>query len=112
MRKCLTMCTSCDETYKIFSLELMTKEPVSNNMELYREIAHRLFQHKVISNINIDNNKAFTCSDKQKFGFDLHLGNKKDPQAVNLINVENALTGLLDNFEGYSEMQIKLNECA
>ena len=106
------MCTSCDETYKIFSVELVTKDPIATNMDLFKEIAHRLFQNKVISNINIDNNKAFTSNDKQKFGFDLHLGNRKDPQTVNLINVENALAGLLDNFEGYSEMQIKLNECA
>lgn len=103
------MCTSCDETYKIFSVALVTKEPVTINMELFKEIAHRLFQNKVISNINIANNRAYKKDDKQIFGFELHLGNVKNPETVDLMNVEKALDGLLTNFEGYSEMQIKLN---
>ncbi|GMA99350.1 hypothetical protein [Pelosinus sp. IPA-1] len=103
------MCTSCDETYRIFSVELITKEPVNTNMELFKEIAHRLFQNKVISNINIDNNKAYNVNGKQMFGFDLHLGNTNNPLTVNLENVEKALNGLLAQFVDYSEMQIKLN---
>lgn len=103
------MCTSCDETYRIFSVELITKEPVTANMDLFKEIAQRLFQNKVISNINIDNNKAYHINDKQMFGFHLHLGNTNNPLTVNLDNVEKALTGILDHFEDYSEMQIKLN---
>lgn len=103
------MCTLCDETYKIFSVALVTKEPVTTNMELFKEIAHRLFQNKVISNINIDNNRAYTIDDKQIFGFDLHLGNAKNPGTVDLMNVEKALDGLLAHFEDYSELQIKLN---
>ena len=103
------MCTSCNETYKIFSVEIVTKESVNTNMELYKEIAHRLFQNKVISNINIDNNKAYNSEDRQKFAFDLHLGNTKDPLAVNIANVEKALDGLLDGFADYSELQIKLH---
>ena len=103
------MCTSCDETYKIFSVEIVTKEPVATNMDLFKEIAHRLFQNKVISNINIDNNKTYTIDGKQIFGFDLHLGNSKNPATVEITNVEKALDGLLDHFQDYSEMQIKLN---
>lgn len=103
------MCTSCDETYRIFSVELVTKEPVNTNMELFKEIAHRLFQNKIISNINIDNNKAYNINDKQIFGFDLHLGNVNNPAAVDLTDIEKALDGLLDHFEDYSEMKIKLN---
>lgn len=103
------MCTSCNETYRIFSVELVTKEPVTTNMELFKEIAHRLFQNKIISNINIDNNKAYHINDKQIFGFDLHLGNTNNPLTVNLVNVEKALDGLLDHFEDYSELQIKLH---
>lgn len=103
------MCTSCDETYRIFSLELVTKDPVDTNMELFKEIAHRLFQNKVISNININNNEAFKIDDKQMFRFDIHLGNTKNPLTVNSENVENALKGLLDQFENYSELRITLN---
>jgi len=103
------MCTSCDETYRIFSVEVVTKEPVTTNMELFKEIANRLFQNKIISNINIDNNRAFNSNDKQMFGFNLHLGNTKNPLTVTLGNVEEALNGLLDNFVDYSEMEIKLN---
>lgn len=103
------MCSSCNETYKIFSVEIVTKEPVDTNMELYKEIAHRLFQNKVISNINIDNNKAYTSHDKHKFGFDLHLGNTNNSLTVTLENVEKALKGLLDGFADYSELQIKLH---
>lgn len=102
------MCTSCDETYRIFSVELITKEPVTTNMDLFKEIATRLFQNKVISNINIDNNRAYQNNDKQMFGFHLHLGNTKNPLTINLANVENALAGLLEKFEDYSEMEIKL----
>lgn len=105
------MSCSCNETDKIFSVELITKEAVTTNMELYKEIAQRLFQNKIISNINIANNKAYNSNDKQKFGFDLHLSNTNNPLAVNLANVEKALAGLLDNFEDYSEMQILAQDC-
>ena len=102
------MCTSCDETYRIFSVELITKEPVTTNMDLFKEIATRLFKNKVISNINIDNNKAYHINDKQIFGFHLHLGNTNNPLTITLANVEKALEGVLENFADYSEMQIKL----
>jgi len=103
------MCTSCDETYRIFSVEIVTKQPVTTNMELFKEIAGRLFTNKVISNINIDNNKAYNTNDKQMFGFDLHLGNTKNPLTVTLENVETALTGLLEKFEDYSALKVTLN---
>ncbi|SEP41779.1 hypothetical protein [Propionispora vibrioides] len=103
------MCMSCDETSQIFSIEIVTQEPVSNNMDLYKEIAHRLFQNKIISLINVGNNRAYVENDKQIFGFELHLTNRQNPADVTLANVENALEGLLMQFEGYSEMQIKLN---
>jgi len=103
------MCTSCGEDYRIFSVEIVTKEPVNTNMELYKEIATRLFQNKVISNINVGNNKAYNVGGRQLFGFELHLGNEKKPSTVTIDNVKTALNGILDQFEGYSEMQIKLN---
>lgn len=102
------MCTSCDETYRIFSVEMITKEPVTTNMDLFKEIATRLFQNKVISNINIDNNKAYHINDKQMFGFHLHLGNTNNPLLITLENVQNALAGVLEKFEEYSEIEIKL----
>lgn len=103
------MCMSCDETSRIFSVEIVTEEPVSTNMDLYKEIAQRLFQNKVISLINIGNNRAFVTDNKQIFGFDLHLTNRHNPADVNLKNVEKALDGLLAQFTGYSELQIKPN---
>ena len=103
------MCISCDETSQIFSVEIVTQEPVSNNIDLYKEIAHRLSQNKVISLINVGNNRAYVANDKRIFGFELHLTNQHNPANVTLANVENALEGLLTQFEGYSEMQIKLN---
>lgn len=102
------MCTSCTETSRIFAVELVTKEPVNTNMELFKEIAHRLFQNKIISNINIGNNKAYNINDKQIFGFELHLSNTNNPLSVNLGNVEKALDGLLDHFEDYSEIKLDL----
>jgi len=105
------MSCSCNDTDKIFSVELITKEPVTTNVELYKEIAQRLFQNKIISNINIANNKAYNSNDLQKFGFDLHLSNTNNPLTVNVDNVEKALAGLLDNFEDYSEMKILAQDC-
>lgn len=102
------MCISCDETSRIFSIEIVTQEPVSNNMDLYKEIAHRLFQNKVISLINVGNNRAYVANNKQIFGFELHLTNRHNPEDVTLVNVENALEGLLAQFEGYSEIQISV----
>lgn len=102
------MCIACDETSQIFAVEIVTQEPVSNNMDLYKEIAHRLFQNKIISLINVGNNRAYVAEDKQIFGFELHLTNRHNPAAVTLANVEQALAGLLSQFEGYSEMQIRL----
>ena len=104
------MCTSCNEMSRIFSVEIVTQEPVSNNKDLYKEIAHRLFQNKVISLINVGNNRAYVVNDKQTFGFELHLTNQHDPASVTLANVENALQGLLTQFEGYSEMEIQLSD--
>ena len=49
-------------------------------------------------------------NDKQTFGFELHLTNQHDPASVTLANVENALQGLLTQFEGYSEMEIQLSD--
>lgn len=103
------MCISCDETSQVFSVEIVTQEPVNNNMDLYKEIAQRLFQNKVISLINVGNNRAYVANNKQIFGFDLHLTNRHNPADVTLANVENALEGLLTQFEGYSELQIKLS---
>jgi len=103
------MCTSCDETSRIFAVEIATKEPVNKDMELFTEIANRLFRNKIISNINIGNNKDYIVDDTQLFGFELHLSNKHDPLTVNLANVENALDGLLNQFEDYHDMKIKLN---
>ncbi|WP_312199774.1 hypothetical protein [Anaerospora hongkongensis] len=103
------MCMSCDETSRIFSVEIVTEEPVSTNMDLYKEIAQRLFENKVISLINVGNNRAFVADNKQIFGFDLHLTNRHNPADVNLKNVEKALDGLLAQFTGYSELQIKPN---
>ncbi len=101
------MCISCDETSRIFSIEIVTQEPTSNNMDLYKEIAHRLFQSKVITLINVGNNRAYVANDKQIFGFELHLTNRHNPENVTLDNVEGALQGLLAPFAGYSELQIK-----
>ncbi|WP_238528246.1 hypothetical protein [Acetonema longum] len=78
-------------------------------MDLYKAIAHRLFQHKVISFINVGNNRAYAASDKQIFGFELHLTNRHNPANVTLENVEKALEGLLKPFEGYSDLQINLS---
>lgn len=102
----LPICSSCNTAFTVFSVEIATWEPVNTNMELYKEMAHRLFQHKVISNMNVGNNRAFIENDRQLFGFDLHLANKHDQEIVTLENVENALKGILDSFEGYSEMRI------
>ncbi|HWR39989.1 MAG TPA: hypothetical protein VN611_10855 [Patescibacteria group bacterium] len=101
------MCMSCDETSRIFSVEIVTQEPVSNNMDLYKAIAHRLFQNKVISLINVGNNRAYVENDQQIFGFELHLTNRHNPAEVTLANVGKALEGLLSQFEGYSDIQIK-----
>lgn len=101
------MCNSCDATFKVFSVEIVTQEPVDTNMELYKEIAHRLFQNKVISHINIGNNRAYTADGKQLFGFELHLGNKHDPLTVTLANVTTALAGVLDNFGDYHAIAIQ-----
>lgn len=100
------MCSSCNDVYKIFSVEIVTQEPVTTNMDLYKEIAHRLFQNKVISNINIGNNRAYSVDGRQIFGFDLHLANTHNALLVTLANTENALSNLLDQFDGYSDLTI------
>ena len=53
------MCTSCTESKKVFSVQIATAESVSNNMDLYKEIACRLFREKVISHINVGNNRTY-----------------------------------------------------
>ncbi|SCM81068.1 conserved hypothetical protein [uncultured Sporomusa sp.] len=103
------MCTSCNAAFTIFSVEIVTKEPVSTNTELYKEMARRLFQNKVISNLHVGNNKAYTINDRQIFGFDLHLANANNPLTVTLANIEKALSGVLDDFEDYDELKIELN---
>jgi hypothetical protein len=60
------MCISCDETSPIFSIEILTQDPVSNNMDLYTEIAGKIVANvnKVISLINVGNNRAYIANDK------------------------------------------------
>jgi hypothetical protein len=103
------MYISHEVMYRIFTIELVTKEPVSTDEELFKKIAGRLFENKVITKINVDNLESYTVNGKQVSRFDIHLCNTHKPSAVRLTNVEKALQGLLDNHEYYSEMQIKLN---
>ena len=105
------MCTCCSTELKVFCVEFVTQEPVSTDVNLYKEIAHRLFQAKVASSVNVGNNKAYFQDGKQIFGFDLHLSNHNNPEAVTLVNVENALVGITDQFDGYCEMMIKSRGC-
>ena len=102
------MCTCCGTASKIFAVEIVTREPVNTDVSLYKEIAHRLFQNKVASNVNVGNNRAYLGGNKQFFAFDLHLDNINNPDAVNLANVEQALHDLIIQFEGYDEMTIKI----
>ena len=101
------MCTSCNAAFTIFSVKILTKEPVDTNVELYKEIAHRLFQNKVASNLHVGKNKAYMADEKQLFGFELHLANTNNPHAVTLENVKSALNGILGSFEGYDELKIE-----
>lgn len=101
------MCTSCNETSRIFSVQIVTPEPVNNNMDLYKAIAQRLFQNKVISHINVGNNRTYAANHQHFFAFELHLTNRHNPAKVTLTNIEQALQGLLAQFAGYSNFQIK-----
>ncbi len=107
-KEVVKVCTSCSETSQIFSVDIVTKEAISNDMALYKEMAHRLFQNKVITLINIGNNRGYSVEDKQIFSFELHLTNQNHPEKVTLANVENALGDILSQFEGYSDLQVKL----
>ena len=101
------MCCSCNESNQIFTVELTTVEKVATNMEMYHAIAHSLFQAKVISNINVANNRSYEAGGENKFSFDLHLSNTHNPEAVTLENVSRALVDLTQQFAGYSKLQIK-----
>lgn len=104
------MCCSCNETHAVFTLEFVTAEPVQTNMEMYHAIAHSLFQGKVISNINVANNRCYKDGAMNKFSFELHLSNTHNAAAVNLEAVSQALAGLTDQFTGYSQLQITQHE--
>jgi len=103
------MYISHDVVYRIFSVELVSTDAASADMELFKEISQRLFKNKVITTINIDNVETYTANGNQLSRFDIHLCNTHDPSAVRLTNVEKALQGLFDNHENYSDMQIRLN---
>ena len=102
------MCSSCNDTKKIFSAKMVTTESVSNNMDLYKEIACRLFREKVISHIDVGNNRTYLENDQHIFAFDLHLTNRHDINVVTLENVEKALAGVLEPFAGYGKLKIEL----
>ncbi len=103
------MCTSCTESTRVFSVQIVTVEVVSNNMELYKELACRLFREKVISHINVGNNRAYVENSQNIFAFDLHLTNVHDIGKVTLENIESALDGVLLSFEGYKELKVALS---
>lgn len=102
------MCSSCNDVKKIFSAKIVTTESVSNDMELYKEMACRLFREKVISHIDIGNNRTYVDNNQHIFAFDLHLTNRHDIKVVTLENVEKALAGVLEPFTGYGELKIEL----
>lgn len=103
-RKCCKVYISHEVMYRIFTIELVTKEPVTIDEELFKKIAGKLFENKVITNMNIDNVESYQINDKQIARFDIHLCNTREPAAVRLTSVEKALQGLLE-----SEMHIKIN---
>ena len=103
------MCTSCTESKKVFSVQITTAETVSNNMDLYKEIACRLFREKVISHINVGNNRTYVENSQNIFAFDLRLTNVHDIGKVTLENIESALDGVLLSFKGYEELKVALS---
>ena len=103
------MCTSCTESKKVFSVQIATAESVSNNMDLYKEIACRLFREKVISHINVGNNRTYVENSQNIFALDLHLTNVHDIGKVTLENIESALDGVLLSFKGYEELKVALS---
>ena len=104
------MCCSCNESYKIFTVEFVTAEPVETNMEMYHAIAHSLFQSKVASDVNVAKNTSCQEDGLNRFGFELHLSNTNNPAALTLDGVRQALADLTEKFAGYSQMQIKPHE--
>lgn len=103
------MYISHDVVYRIFSIVLVVKEAVSTDMELFKTITARLFEHKVMTTINIDNVEHYTADGKLFFRFDIHLCNTHDPALVRLTSVARALDGLVDDHENYSELKVTLN---
>lgn len=101
------MCNSCNEVKKVFSVRIETTEAIENNMDLYKEIACCLFREKVISHIDVGNNRTYVENNRHVFAFDLHLTNRHDIRLVTLENVENALAGVLTAFSGYENLQIE-----
>jgi len=103
------MYISHDVIYRIFSVELVVKEAVSTDLELFKAITARLFEHKVITTINIDNVEHYTVDGKLLSRFDIHLCNTHNPALVRLTSVTKALEGLVDDQENYSELKVTLN---
>ncbi len=100
------MCCSCNESYKIFTVEFVTAEPVETNMEMYHAIAHSLFQSKVASDVNVAKNTCCREEGRNIFAFELHLSNENNPEALTLEGVRRALADLTAKFAGYSQLQI------
>lgn len=103
------MYISHDVVYRIFSIELVVKEAVSTDMELFKDITARLFEHKVMTTINIDHVEHYTAAGQLLLRFDIHLCNTHNPALVRLTSVTKALEGLVDNYENYSELKVTLN---
>lgn len=100
---------SHDEAYRIFTVELVTTEPMTTHTELFQDIARKLFEDKVITKINIDNVEAYELDGRQIARFDIHLTNANKPSEVRLTKVKKALSGLLHHHEQYLEMYIDVN---
>lgn len=93
--------------FKVFNIELDMEEPVYVGRKLYDDIARRLMDYGIATEQPAISEYT---EDEKMANLVVPIGNKDNPENVRLVNVKEALEGLLDDYPCYTGMRISLSK--
>lgn len=96
--------------FRIFTVELTTKEPIFHSNALYTDIT-ALLKQQVNAKVPItfDNERNYSGSEGMHYRFDIHVGSQITPEKVRLNKVEDALLAILAKHQVYKSIKISIN---
>lgn len=99
-----------DVVFRVFTLELTTKEPIFIDQSLYEDIRDLLKEHlNAYVPIVYDNHRHYKGNDCMHYFFDIHVGSSDTPEEVRLNKVELILGEIMIRHKIYSSYKVSIN---